>query len=101
MIVATVAGTGTKAPERPMMAGNGADPEVGYLMLTVNEMLFPASVTLTVRVVPTEPRVSQTKGILLCFRAENYAPEIEPLTLAGFGGSVPSSYCWKSLLISC
>ena len=65
-------------PPMAMMAGYGAVPEDGYVIEAVKEIDFPPSLTLMVKV----------------------EPEKEPVTEDGFGGRVPSSYFWKSCLIS-
>jgi hypothetical protein len=69
VIVATVAGIGMLDPPKAMIAGKGADPEVGYLIDTEKEMEFP----------PFETEI-------LSEFEENVA-----LTEDGLGGRTPSS----------
>jgi hypothetical protein len=76
LITATAAGLGMKMPPIPIIAGNGAVPVVGYVMVGENVMDLPPSVTVMVSV----------------------EPEKEAVTDVGSAGIIPSSSVWKSVL---
>lgn len=61
-----------------MMAGKGPAPVLGYETVAEKEIDFPESEALTVKVLPDN----------------------DPVSVAGLGGRVPSSNCWKSWKIS-
>lgn len=78
LIIATPAGVGKEIPPIPMMAGKGAVPVDGYVMVGAKEIDFPPSVTVMVRVVP----------------------EKEAVTDCGVPGIVPSSSICRRVLTS-
>lgn len=62
LIIATPAGAGRLPPSYAMIAGYGAVPEEGYVIVTVKDIDFPDSPQLTVNVVPESDAVRVLGG---------------------------------------